>query len=66
MSAPVKIAALIFGIVLLIPVMAILIIAGVLSTVVFGTLLLVGLANTKIRSMTGRDNQGRKNVRIKH
>jgi hypothetical protein len=66
MSAPAKIAALIFGIVLLIPVMAILIIAGVLSTVVFGTLLLVGLANTKIRSMAGRDSQGRKNVRIKH
>ena len=65
-SAPAKIAAMVFGLVLLIPVLALLIVAGIVSTFVFGTLLLIGLTNTKIRSLTGRDRQGRKNVRVKH
>jgi hypothetical protein len=51
--------------VLLIPVLALLLVAGVVSTFVFGTLLLIGLINTKVRSLTGRDQQGRKNVRVK-
>lgn len=65
MSVPAKIAALVFGLVLLVPVMTLLIVAGVVATFVFGTLLLVGLINTKIRSLIGRDNRGRKNVRVK-
>jgi hypothetical protein len=65
MSAPAKIAALAFGLVLLVPVLALLIIAGIVSTFVFGVLLLVGMINTKIRSLTGRDRHGRKNVRVK-
>ena len=64
-SAPAKIAALVFGFVLLIPILALLIIAGVVSTFVFGTLLLVGLINTRVRSLSGRDRHGRKNVRVK-
>jgi uncharacterized membrane protein HdeD (DUF308 family) len=65
MSTPAKIAALVFGLVLLIPVLALLLVAGVVSTFVFGTLLLIGLINTKVRSLTCRDRQGRKNVRVK-
>ena len=65
LSAPAKIAALVFGFVLLIPILALLIIAGVVSTFVFGALLLIGLINTKVRSLTGRDHRGRKNVRVK-
>ena len=65
MSAPAKITALVFGFVLLIPILALLIIAGVVSTFVFGTLLLIGLINTKVRSLAGRDRRGRKNVRVK-
>ena len=65
MSAPAKIAALVFGFVLLIPILALLIVAGVVSTLVFCTLLLTGLINTKARSLICRDQQGRKNVRVK-
>lgn len=64
-STPVKIAAFAFGLVLLIPILALLVIAGVVSCVVFGVLLLVGVVNTKVRSLTGKDNEGRKNVRVR-
>ncbi|MEE2912446.1 MAG: hypothetical protein VX436_01435, partial [Planctomycetota bacterium] len=60
-----KIAALLIGFVFLIPILLLLILVGVVSSVVFGILLLIGLINTKRRSITGRDSHGRKNVRVK-
>ena len=65
LSTPVKIAAFVFGLVLLIPILALLVIAGVVSSVVFGVLLLVGVVNTKVRSLAGKDSEGRKNVRVR-
>jgi len=65
MSTPAKVATLVFGFVLLIPILALLVVAGVVSCVIFGLLLLVGAINTRVRSLTGRDNQGRKNVRVR-
>jgi hypothetical protein len=65
MSMPLKIATIAFGLVILLPIFALLIIAGVVASVVFGILLLVGVVNTKIRTLFHRDSDGRKNVRIK-
>lgn len=65
MSTPAKLASLVFGLVFLIPILALLIVAGVVSTFVFGILLVLGSINTKVRSLTGRDHRGRKNVRVK-
>ena len=65
MSTPVKMAAFVFGLVLLVPILALLVVAGIVSSVVFGVLLLVGVVNTKARSLTGKDNEGRKNVRVR-
>ena len=65
MSMPSKIAAIIFGVLVLLPIFALLLFAGVVASVVFGVLLLIALANTKIRSLFNRDSEGRKNVRIK-
>jgi hypothetical protein len=65
MSTPSKIAAIIFGVLVLLPIFALLLFAGVVASVVFGVLLLIALVNTKIRSLFKRDLEGRKNVRIK-
>lgn len=65
MSTPAKMAAFVFGLVLLIPILALLIIAGIVSSVVFGVLLLVGLVNTGLRSIISKNSDGRKNVRVR-
>ena len=65
MSIPLKIAALVFGLVILLPIFALLVVAGIIASVVFGILLLVGVVNTKIRSLFHRESEGRKNVRVK-
>lgn len=65
MSTPAKMAAFVFGLVLLIPILALLIIAGIVSSVVFGVLLLVGLVNTGLRSLISKNSDGRKNVRVR-
>ncbi len=64
-STPTKIAALVFGLVILLPIFSLLLVAGIVASVVFGILLLVGVVNTKIRSLFRGDPGGRKNVRIK-
>ena len=65
MSMPLKIAATIFGVLVLLPIFALLLFAGIVASVVFGVLLLIGVVNTKIRLLFNRDSEGRKNVRIK-
>jgi hypothetical protein len=65
MSMPVKIAAFAFGLVLFLPILALLIVAGIVASLVFGVLMLVGIARAKTRSLFGKDDEGRKNVRIK-
>jgi len=65
-STPAKIAAVVFGIVLFLPILAILVVAGVVAAVVFGILLVCGIVTRKFRSLTSsKDPEGRKNVRIK-
>ena len=65
MSTPSKVAALVFGLIVLLPIFALLIVAGIFASVVFGVLLLVGVINTKIRSIFSKPQDGRKNVRIR-
>jgi hypothetical protein len=75
MSLPAKIASIAFGLVLLLPIFALLIVAGVVSAFVFGILLLVGVVRAKARALFGAGSGeifsagpsagGRKNVRIK-
>lgn len=65
MSMPLKIAATLFGVLVLLPIFALLLFAGIVASVVFGVLLLIGVVNTKFRSLFNRDSEGRKNVRIK-
>ena len=66
MSPPAKFAAIAFGIVLFLPVLALLIIAGAIAGCVFILLLMLG----KIRklftpSIQKDDFEGRKNVRVR-
>ena len=66
MSAPAKFALFAFGIVLFLPIFALAIVAGLLASLVFGMLFTVGIVRRKIRSLfSGKDSDGRKNVRIK-
>ncbi|MBC8201622.1 MAG: hypothetical protein H8E86_06195 [Planctomycetes bacterium] len=65
LSMPVRIAALAFGLVLFLPILALLLVAGSVAGVVFAVLLLVRVVTTKIRLLFGKDEQGRKNVRVK-
>jgi hypothetical protein len=65
MSTPSKMATLVFGLVVLLPIFALLIVAGIFAGVVFGILLLVGVVNTKIRTLFSKTQDGRKNVRIR-
>ena len=65
MSTPSKMATLVFGLVVLLPIFALLIVAGIVASVVFGVLLLIGVVNTKTRAVFNKDSSGRKNVRIK-
>ena len=66
MSAPVKFAAIVFGIVLFLPIFALAIVAGVIAALVFGVLFVIGIVRSKIRSIaSGKDQDGRKNVRVK-
>ena len=65
MSIPTKIAALVFGLVLFLPIFALLLIAGIVASAVFGVLIIIGIVNTKIRSLRGKDLDGRRNVRVK-
>ena len=66
MSAPVKFASIAFGIVLFLPILILVIIAGAVAAVVFALLLIVGLVRRTVRTLfVGKDDDGRKNVRIK-
>jgi len=65
MSMPTKVATLVFGFILLIPIVTLLIVAGIVAFMVFGVLLIIGIINTKLRSLTGRDREGRHNVRVR-
>jgi len=66
MSAPVKFASIAFGIVLFLPILMLVIIAGAVAAVVFALLLIVGLVRRTVRTLfVGKDDDGRKNVRIK-
>ena len=66
MSTPAKIAAIVFGIVLFLPIFALVLIAGLLAGIVFSVLFLFSLCKRKLRSLaSGKDTDGRKNVRVK-
>ena len=66
-STPAKIAILVFGIVLLLPILALAIVAGLVASVVFALLFTFARVRFAVRKMfsRSRDNEGRKNVRIK-
>ncbi|MBT6268858.1 MAG: hypothetical protein HOI88_00715 [Phycisphaerae bacterium] len=71
MPLPAKIASIAFGLVILLPIFALLIVAGIVAAFVFGVLLLVHVARVKIKSLfnkntdIGPNAQGRKNVRVR-
>ncbi len=71
MSLPAKIASIVFGLVLFLPIFALLVVAGVVAAFVFGVLLLVSVVRAKTRSLFGGGSsagpsaKGRKNVRVK-
>ncbi len=66
MSTPTKIAVIVFGLILFLPIFALLVVAGVVASVVFGVLLIITTITRKIQSLTrGKDSGGRKNVRVK-
>ena len=65
LPVPLKVAAIVFGLVLFLPILALLLVAGIVASVVFGVLMLVGVVSAKTRSLFGKDNEGRKNVRVK-
>ena len=75
MSLPAKIATIAFGLVLLLPIFALLIVAGVASAFIFGVLLLIGVVRAKVKALftagssgkfsAGPSASGRKNVRVK-
>jgi len=71
MSLPAKIASIAFGLVILLPIFALLIVAGIVAAFVFGVLLLVHVVRVKIKSLfnkntdIGPNAQGRKNVRVR-
>ncbi len=65
-SMPTKIAMIVFGLILFLPIFALLVLAGTVAAVVFGVLIVFGVVIRKIRSLaSGKDTQGRKNVRVK-
>lgn len=66
MSTPTKIAVIVFGLVLFLPIFALLVVAGVVASAVFGVLLIITIITRKIQTLTrGKDSNGRKNVRVK-
>ena len=66
MSPPAKFAAIAFGIVLFIPILALLLVAGVIAGCVFILLLFIGKVRGLFTPRTQKDeSEGRKNVRVK-
>lgn len=71
MSLPAKIASIAFSLVILLPIFALLIVAGIVAAFVFGVLLLVSVVRVKIKSFFNKNTeygpnaQGRKNVRVR-
>jgi hypothetical protein len=71
MSLPAKIALIAFGLVVLLPIFALLIVAVIVASFVFGVLLLVNVARIKCRTLfskssdSGPNAQDRKNVRVR-
>ena len=66
MSVPTKFTLIVFGIVLFLPIFALAIIAGVFAAIVFVLLTILSAVRKKFRSFfSGKDSEGRKNVRIK-
>ena len=67
MSTPAKFAAVAFGIVLFLPILALAILASIVAVVVFGLLFLVSLVTKKYLALTKgkRNNEGRKNVKVR-
>ena len=64
MSFPAKVAFMVFGIVVLLPIAILLAVAGLLASIVFGILMVFVVILRKIRSWGSRDD-GRKNVRVR-
>ena len=64
-STPTKVAILVFGLILFLPILALLLIAGFFASIVFGILMLFGIVTAKIRSLAHKDDEGRKNVRVR-
>ena len=64
-STPAKFALFVFGLILLLPILALLLIAVFFASIVFGILRLFGIVTAKVRSLTRKDSEGRKNVRVR-
>ncbi|MEE2819204.1 MAG: hypothetical protein VX615_01190 [Planctomycetota bacterium] len=64
-STPAKVALFVFGLILFLPILALLLIAGFFASIVFGILMLFGIVTAKIRSLTHKVDEGRKNVRVR-
>ena len=65
MSLPARVAATVFGIIVILPILLLVLVAGTFAGIVFGVLFLINIIIRKGRSLTGRDNEGRKNVRVR-
>jgi len=64
-STPAKVALFVFGLILFLPILALLLIAVFFASIVFGILMLFGIVTAKIRSLTHKVDEGRKNVRVR-
>ena len=64
-STPAKVAIFVFGLILFLPILALLLIAGFFASIVFGILMLFGIVTARMQSLTQKDEEGRKNVRVR-
>ena len=64
-STPAKVAILVFGLILFLPILALLLIAGFFASIVFAILMLFGIVTAKIRSLVHKGDESRKNVRVR-
>ncbi|MBC8522888.1 hypothetical protein H8D29_03075 [PVC group bacterium] len=64
-TSPASIAITIFGMVLLLPILLLLLFAGIVAIAAFAILSVFAWLFGKIRGLSSKDSEGRKNVRIR-
>ncbi len=63
--SPKGIALAIFGMVLLLPILLLLLVAGLVAMVAYFILSIISLVGSKLSGCSGADSEGRKNVKIR-